>query len=201
MIAAEDRPVQVACRVLGVSESGFDEQRSRPPFERAVRHAMLTDLLTQIHTECHGIYGARRVHAELTLGRGVAVGHNQVELLMRRAGLQGVAGRRKWKRINPDTIATDLVERDFARSGPNQLWVTDIVRHEALLHRVETSDVVKKSSGCRDRCAECCDLVVALSDLQAVVKLAEHAVEQVPCGRGVAVAGGSAPVVVGAGAG
>lgn len=129
MIAAEDRPVQVACRVLGVSESGFYEQRSRPPSERAVRHAMLTGLITQIHAECHGIYGARRVHAELTLGRGVTVGHNQVELLMRRAGLQGVAGRRKWKRIKPDTIATDLVERDFARSGPNQLWVTDITEH------------------------------------------------------------------------
>jgi len=63
---------------------------------------MLTDLITQIHAECHGIYGVRRIHAELTLGRGVTVGHNQVELLMRRAGLQDVAGRRKWKRIKPD---------------------------------------------------------------------------------------------------
>jgi len=56
---------------------------------------MPTNLITQIHTECHGIYGARRVHAELTLGRGVQVGHNQAELLMRRAGLQGITGRPK----------------------------------------------------------------------------------------------------------
>jgi len=48
---------------------------------------------------------------------------------MRHAGLQGAAGRRKWKRIRPDNIATDLVERTFARSGPNQLWVTDITEH------------------------------------------------------------------------
>ena len=48
---------------------------------------MLTDLITQIHTESNGTYGIRRVHAELTLGRGVQVGHNQVELLMRRTGL------------------------------------------------------------------------------------------------------------------
>src|SRR3546814_20003115 len=65
----------------------------------------------------------------MTLGRGVRVGHNQIELLMRRAGLQGVTGRRKWKRIMPDTIATDLVERSFNRSGRNQLWVTDITEH------------------------------------------------------------------------
>jgi len=66
------------------------------------------------------------------MGQGVEVGHNQVGLLMRRAGLQGAAGRRKWKRIRPDTIATDLVERSFARSGPNQLWVTDITEHPTL---------------------------------------------------------------------
>ena len=121
--------MQVACRVLGVAESGYYERRSRPPSERAVRHAWLTDLITQIHLASHGRYGARRVHAELTMARGIAVGHQQVELLMRRAGLQGLAGRRKWKRIIPDQIATDLVERNFTRAEPNQLWVTDITEH------------------------------------------------------------------------
>jgi len=130
VIAAENRPVQVACRVLGVSESGFYEQRKRAPSERSIRHAMLTDLITQIHTESRGTYGIHRVHAELTLGRGVTVGHNQVALLMHRAGLQGITGRRKWKRIRPDNIATDLVEREFTRAGPNQLWVTDITEHQ-----------------------------------------------------------------------
>jgi putative transposase len=56
---------------------------------------MLTDLIAQIHVESHGIYGARRIHAGLILGEGVIVGHNQVEMLMRRASLQGITGRRK----------------------------------------------------------------------------------------------------------
>lgn len=129
MIAAEDHPVQVACRVLGVSEAGFYEHRNRKPSERNIRHAMLTDLINQIHVGSRGIYGARRVHAELTLGRGVEVGHGQVELLMRRAELQGISGRRKWKRIRADDISTDLVKRTFGREGPNQLWVTDITEH------------------------------------------------------------------------
>jgi len=129
VIAAEDLPVQVACRVLGVSESGFYERRKRAPSQRAVRHAMLTDVIRQVHAESKGTYGILRVHAELTLGRGVIVGHNQVELLMRRAGIRGVTGRRKWKRIRSDDIATDLVERNFNRDGPNQLWVTDITEH------------------------------------------------------------------------
>ena len=129
MIAAENLPVQVGCRVLAVSESGYYDRLKRAPSERAIRHAWLTDLITEIHAESRGIYGGRRIHAKLTLGRGIAVGHNQVELLMRRAGLQGVMGRPKWKRIKPDNIASDRVERDFARTGPNQLWVTDITEH------------------------------------------------------------------------
>ncbi|MCD4536590.1 IS3 family transposase [Nocardioides sp. cx-169] len=128
-MAADGMAIQVACKGLGVAESGFYEHRKRAPSERSIRHAMLTDLITQIHLESHGIYGGRRVHAELTLGRGVLVGHNQVQLLMRRAGLAGIAGRRRWKRILPDNIATDRVERQFNRAGPNQLWVTDITEH------------------------------------------------------------------------
>ena len=29
----------------------------------------------------------------------------------------------------PDQLAADLVDRDFTRPGPNQLWVTDITEH------------------------------------------------------------------------
>lgn len=78
--AAEGTPAQIACRVLAVCEAGFYGARKRAPSERSIRHAMLTGLMTGIHQDCHGVYGARRVHAELTIGRGIAVGHGQVEL-------------------------------------------------------------------------------------------------------------------------
>ncbi len=39
-------------------------------------------------------YGARRVTAELRYGRGITVGHNQVELIMGRLGLHGLPKRR-----------------------------------------------------------------------------------------------------------
>ena len=65
-MAADGMAVQVACKVLGVAESRLYEVRERAPSERSIRHAMLIDLITQIHVESHGIYGGRRVHAELT---------------------------------------------------------------------------------------------------------------------------------------
>ncbi len=125
-MAAEHIPVEVACRVLDVSTSGYYAWRSRPPSARSIRHAWLTDLIVEIHQAVRGTYGGRRVHAELRLGRGIMVGHNAIELLRRRAGLAGETGRPKWRHAKPDQIAADLVDRQFSRTGPNQLWVTDI---------------------------------------------------------------------------
>jgi len=40
-----------------------------------------------------------------------------------------VTGRPRWRRPRPDLLSADLVDRNFARSGRNQLWVTDITEH------------------------------------------------------------------------
>lgn len=130
MIASEGLPIQTATRVLGVSESGFYEWRNRPPSARSIRHAWLTDMIHQVHTASRGTYGAPRVHAELNMGYGIKVGRNAVEMLMRRAGLKGLPGsRRPRRRIVAGDTADDLVDRQFARTGPDQLWVTDITEH------------------------------------------------------------------------
>lgn len=128
-MAGEGIPVGVACRVLDVSVSGYYAWRDRPPSPRPIRHVSLTGLIQRIHQRSRGTYGARRMHAELRLGHHVPVSHGAVELLMQRAGLQGLSGRPKWRRAKPDQIAVDLVDRAFARTGPNQLWVTDITEH------------------------------------------------------------------------
>ena len=48
---------------------------------------------------------------------------------MHQAGIQGATDRPRWRRPRPDPVATDLVEREFSRFGPSQLWVTDITEH------------------------------------------------------------------------
>ena len=121
--------MKLACRILQVSESGYYAQRDRPPSARAIRHVALTDLIGRVHLDSRGTYGARRIHAELTLGHGLVVGHTAIELLMRRAGLAGVSGRPRFRRIPHVATASDLVERRFGRDEPDRLWVTDITEH------------------------------------------------------------------------
>src|SRR5689334_1232286 len=129
VIAGEGLPVEVACRVLGVSCAGFYAWRFRPPSARAVRHAWLTDVIREVHAASYGSSGANRVHAELVLGRGIRVGHNAIAMLMRRAGIAGRTGSPKRRGIPGPATADDLVDRVFRRGRPNQLWVTDIPEH------------------------------------------------------------------------
>ncbi len=84
MMVARGHSIQRCARILDVPESSFYAERSRVPSARSVRHAWLTDLIRQVHTDARGVYGAVRVHAELTKGLGIKVSHGTVALLMRR---------------------------------------------------------------------------------------------------------------------
>jgi transposase InsO family protein len=128
-MAGQGLPVEVACRVLGVSCAGFYAWRFRPPSPRAVRHAWLTDLIREIHAASYGAYGANRVHAELVLGREIRVGHCSVAMLMQRAGIKGRTGSPKRRGVPGLATADDLVDRVFHRNAPNQLWLTDVTEH------------------------------------------------------------------------
>lgn len=122
--------VSLLCRVTGVSRGGFYAWRSRPASARAIADEALTAQITAIHDQTLGIYGAPRIHAELRLGHGVSVGTKRVARIMRALGIFGASGRRAGPRTTTRdparASAPDLVDRDFARSEPNRLWVCDI---------------------------------------------------------------------------
>ena len=121
-------PVTTLCRVLGVSASGYWAWRARPPSDRAVSDEALTDRIRSIHEASRGTYGAPRVHAELAAA-GIDCGRKRVARLMTRAGLVGVHRRRGVHTTRRDRTAApapDLIDRDFAASGPDRLWVADI---------------------------------------------------------------------------
>ena len=121
-------PVRTMCRVLGVSSSGYYAWRARPQSARARANELLLDRIREIHAISYETYGSPRIHAELQ-DVGESVGLNRVSRLMRRGGLVGVTRRRKWRTTKRDKDARpapDLVQRDFAAEGPDQLWVADI---------------------------------------------------------------------------
>jgi putative transposase len=81
------------------------------------------------HKVSRGTYGVPRIHAELVEVDGIHVSRKRIARLMRQAGLVGVSRRRGARttiRSRDGQVVPDLVDRDFATSGPDQLWVADI---------------------------------------------------------------------------
>lgn len=90
--------------------------------------AVTTEKIQTVHAQNYGVYGVRKVHAQLKRD-GMQVTKCTVERLLRIEGLQGVR-RAKGARTTvpgplPDRPA-DLVRRHFAASAPDCLWVADI---------------------------------------------------------------------------
>jgi putative transposase len=133
----------VACRVLGVSRSGYYEWLGRAPSARVIADEQLTATITAVHAASRGTYGAPRVHAELRLGLGTACGRKRVARLMRAAGLTGVCHRRKHRRAGPaPAVHEDLVQRRFVADAPDRLWVTDITEHPTAEGKVYCAAVL-----------------------------------------------------------
>ncbi len=62
------------------------------------------------------------------MAMGVTVSDKTVFKLMHQAGIYGLPGPGRTKRLRGVVTADDLVNRKFARPRPNELWVTDITQ-------------------------------------------------------------------------
>ena len=120
--------IPTMCRVLGVSASGYYAWTSRRPSPHTIEDARLLEQIRAFHQASRGTYGTPRIHRDLRAA-GVRVGRKRVARLLKQAGLRGVS-RRKWPtttiRAAEARPVPDLVQRQFAATGPNQLWVADI---------------------------------------------------------------------------
>jgi putative transposase len=122
-------PIATMARVLGVSKAGYYVWKKRPLSARAEADGVLLKRIRTIHVTSHATYGVPRVHAELRAG-GEKHGRKRIARLMRAAGIAGVSRRRgsvvTTRRDKEARPAPDLVDRNFAVSAPNRLWVADI---------------------------------------------------------------------------
>lgn len=120
-------PAAMACRVLGVSRSGYQASLVRPEGERAKADRALTALIEASHTASRQTYGAPRVLDDLR-DQGHRVGQRRVARLMRQAGLRGAFHPRKTPHAGlPATVdGPDLVRREFTAETPDQVWCADV---------------------------------------------------------------------------
>ena len=133
MIAAErdSYPVEMMCRALAVSRSGFYAAHGRPPSARHQSDGRVSAAIQAVHVQSRGRYGAPRIHRALRR-EGLRVGRKRIARLMR---LQGLTGRlrRRWRHVCllPRRLLT-MPNRLGRRFAPplyqrrDQVWIADL---------------------------------------------------------------------------
>ena len=127
-------PVTLQCGVLGVSASGYFAQVTDPdPKATSGKGRRLSDeaVLAHIkaaHAGSKGEYGWPRIWKEL-LARGVRVGKDRIQKLMKQHGIKA-RGKRRYV-VTTDSrhnlpIAPNLLDRQFQPDQPNAVWTSDI---------------------------------------------------------------------------
>jgi putative transposase len=113
-----------------IAPSTFYDALSRRPSRRQLRDEQLMQLIADEREANRFVagLGARKMWLRLR-GKGHDVARCTVERLMRQMGIQGVSrAQRRVRTTVPDPAAArplDLVDRRFAATRPNQLWVAD----------------------------------------------------------------------------
>ena len=117
-------PVNVMCRLLEVSRSGYYAWKERPEAPLDAAKVAVAAEVEAAHRRSRGTYGSPRIHRDLR-ARGVRISRKRVERLMREKGLKGAQKRRF--RCTTDSrhtlpIAPNELDRNFDPSQPDRVW-------------------------------------------------------------------------------
>lgn len=121
-------PVEMMCRVLKVSKSGYYAWRKRPESARAVENRKISTEIQKVFDQSNGTYGSPRVTEKLNAD-GRRVSRPRVARLMRKAHLRSRMARRFVNTTDSKheyKVAPNLLDRDFKPGRIRRAWVSDI---------------------------------------------------------------------------
>lgn len=142
-------PVNVCCRVLGVSRSGYYKWLKKGESKRRKEGKRLIRIIKKVHSKSRRTYGSPRVHAELK-HQGWTCGRGRVERLMKRYGIQARMKKRftvttRSKSSSPEMA--NRLERQFNVPKPDSVWASDVTyfwTKEGWLYLAVTLDLYSR---------------------------------------------------------
>jgi len=122
-------PVARLCNLLDVAKSGYQGWTAGkvvPP--RKLADMRLLVAIKAAHQKGRGIYGPKKIRDELA-AQGIIAGLNRIKRLRTLHGIRCI--HKKKFRVTTDSrhslpVAENLLNRQFVRAAPNQVWVADI---------------------------------------------------------------------------
>lgn len=122
-------PIDLMCRILKVSQSGYYSWIDRPESRRDLRRQEMAKAIKFSHERSFRIYGYRKVHEDLTQEMKIECCRETVRRIMRASGLRSKVKRRWIRTTHSDheyQVAGNVLDGNFSVDRPDRVWVTDI---------------------------------------------------------------------------
>jgi putative transposase len=123
-------PVELMCRVFGVSKGGYYEWRQRAPKRERdhLEEQRLARTIEAVHLGSKQRYGSPTM-ADRLKGLGFEISESTVARRMRKHGIRSKL-KRKFKATTDSNhklpVAPNLLMQDFTAYRPDQIWMSDI---------------------------------------------------------------------------
>lgn len=123
----DQHAISLMCQLLCIARAGFYAWLHEPVSVREQEGQRLLQLIRYSYIASHGVYGARRVFADLREA-GEPCGKHRVARIMREHKIKAVRGYKAPRKIagRPSIIAPNHLQRQFTVDAPDKAWVTDI---------------------------------------------------------------------------
>lgn len=121
-------PVQLLCRTLGASKSGYYAWRSPRRRGEAIKRNELLRTIEKLFQGSRNTYGSPRIYAKLR-AMGFKVSKKLIETIMRENGI--VAKKRRKYKATTDSkhtqpVSPNILERKFDQGQVGKVWLSDI---------------------------------------------------------------------------
>ena len=122
-------PITRLCALVDVAKSGYQAWcTGKVTSPRKLEDMRLVVAIKVAHQRGRTIYGPEKIQSEL-LAQGIAAGLNRIKRLRKLHGIR-CTHKKKFK-VTTDSkhslpIAENVLNRQFAQTTPNQVWVADI---------------------------------------------------------------------------
>lgn len=116
----------------------YAKRRAEPDKYSAVK-----EQITGIYNENRGRYGYRRITTVLH-NRGYSINHKTVQRLMKQLGIVCRVRMKKYRSYKGEVgkIVSNLLERNFEATVPNQKWVTDVTEFSLFGQKLYLSPIL-----------------------------------------------------------
>ena len=116
------------CRNLGISKAAYYKWLKREVPVTEQENVLIAQLIEEYEERFNHILDYRRMALWINYLNNKRYSVNRIHRIMKKLSIKSVIRKKKTKYFNvkPETVAENVLKRDFNASRPNEKWVTDV---------------------------------------------------------------------------